>query len=138
MVAVDPFAGDGRLTVMAPPVPGAVAAAQARRILHGAGLPATEIGDSPGFVAQRVLATIVNIACEIAQQQIASPADIDTAVRLGLGYPRGPLAWGDAMGAHRILTILERIETRTGDPRYRPSLWLRRRVELGVPLAPAG
>jgi 3-hydroxybutyryl-CoA dehydrogenase len=138
LVTVDPFADDRRLTVMAPPVPGSIAAAQARRILQLAGLPATEIDDSPGFVAQRVLATIVNIACEIAQQRIAAPADIDTAVRLGLGYPRGPLAWGDAMGAQRILTILERIEARTGDPRYRPSLWLRRRVELGVPLAPAG
>jgi 3-hydroxybutyryl-CoA dehydrogenase len=55
------------------------------------------IQDSPGFVAQRVLATIVNIACEIAQQQIATPVDIDRAVTLGLNYPAGPLSLGDSL-----------------------------------------
>src|SRR5882672_4838215 len=68
-------------------------------------VPVTVIRDSPGFVAQRVVAQIVNIACDIAQQRIASPADIDAAVTLGLGYPRGPLAWGDALGPARILGI---------------------------------
>ena len=92
------------------------------------------IGDSPGFVSQRVIAQIVNIACDIAQQRIASPADIDAAVTLGLGYPQGPLAWGDAIGAQKILRILERLLDFYGDPRYRPSPWLKRRARLGVSL----
>ncbi len=46
------------------------------------------IRDSAGFVAQRVLCCIINIASDIAQQRIASPADIDLAVNLGLGYPK--------------------------------------------------
>ena len=58
----------------------------------------TVIHDSAGFVNQRVVATVVNIACDIAQQRIAVPDDIDKAVRLGLGYPNGPLAMGDAVG----------------------------------------
>jgi len=96
------------------------------------------IQDSPGFVAQRVLATIVNIACEIAQQQIATPTDIDRAVKLGLNYPDGPLALGDSLGAARVLEILTNLESVTGDMRYRPSLWLKRRVQLGMSLlAPA-
>ena len=98
------------------------------------GTAASMIADSPGAVAQRVLATIVNIACDIAQQRIATPEDIDAAVTLGLGYPQGPLAWGDAIGAQKILAILERLLSITGDPRYRPSLWLRRRALLGLSL----
>ena len=90
--------------------------------------------DSTGLVGQRVLASIVNIACDIAQQNIASPRDIDAAVTLGLGYPMGPLAWGDTLGAPRILQILDNLHEATGDPRYRASPWLRRRAQLRVSL----
>jgi len=45
------------------------------------------INDSPGFITQRIIATIINIACDIAQQGIASPSDIDKAAKLALGYP---------------------------------------------------
>lgn len=92
------------------------------------------IHDSVGFVAQRTLAMVVNLACDIAQQQIASVDDIDQAVHLGLGYPQGPLAWGDSLGPQRILLILQRISELTADPRYRPSPWLRRRATLGLSL----
>jgi len=89
------------------------------------------IQDSPGFVGQRIQAMIVNIACEIAQQGIASPSDIDRAVKLGLNYPAGPLSRGDSLGAARVLEILQNMQRITGDMRYRPSLWLRRRVQFG-------
>jgi 3-hydroxybutyryl-CoA dehydrogenase len=96
--------------------------------------PVSVINDSPGFVVQRVLATIVNIACDIAQQRIASPDDIDAAVQLGLGYPAGPLTLGDRIGAANIMAILEAMHGFYGDPRYRPSPWLRRRAALGQSL----
>ena len=83
---------------------------------------------------QRVLATIVNIAANIAQRGIASVTDIEDAVRLGLGYPQGPLSWGDAVGGERVLAILRNLQAATGDPRYRPSAWLVRRVSLGLSL----
>ena len=103
--------------------------------LFGAdGVPVSVVRDSVGLVAQRVLACIVNIGCDIAQQGIATPGDIDLAVQLGLGYPQGPLAWGDLLGARRVLAILEHMSAVTGDPRYRPSPWLRRRAQLGVSL----
>ncbi|MCH4244002.1 3-hydroxyacyl-CoA dehydrogenase [Acinetobacter gerneri] len=92
------------------------------------------INESVGFVAQRTLAMIINLACDIAQQQIATASDIDQAVKLGLGYPFGPLSWGDHLGADRILLILERISAITLDPRYRPSPWLQRRAALGLSL----
>ncbi len=125
----------GRVTAMVTPVTGAAHRRAAHGVLASGGVPVTMIGDSPGFVAQRILAAIVNIGCDIAQQRIASPMDIDEAVRLGLAYPNGPLALGDALGAGRVLSILERLQAITGDPRYRPSLWLRRRALLGVSLA---
>ena len=65
---------------------------------------------------------------------IASVADLEDAVRLGLGYPQGPLGWGDRLGAPRLLQVLRAQLAATGDPRYRPSLWLQRRVALGLPL----
>jgi 3-hydroxybutyryl-CoA dehydrogenase len=94
----------------------------------------SRLRDSSGFVAQRVVATIVNIGCDIAQQGIASPEDIDNAVQLGLGYPKGPLALGDALGSQRILAILDAMSAYTRDPRYRPSPWLIRRARLGISL----
>jgi 3-hydroxybutyryl-CoA dehydrogenase len=90
--------------------------------------------DSAGFVAQRIVACIVNIGCDIAQQRIASPIDIDRAVNLGLGYPQGPLAFGDGLGARNILAILEAMQDFYGDPRYRASPWLKRRALLGISL----
>lgn len=106
----------------------------AHALLAADGVGVTVIGDSVGFVAQRTLAMVVNLACDIAQQRIASVEDIDQAVQLGLGYPKGPLAWGDTLGPRRILTILQRMSELTHDPRYRPSPWLRRRAMLGISL----
>ena len=95
---------------------------------------ATLIAESTGFVAQRVVAMVINLGCDMAMQGIATPKDIDNAVKLGLGYPYGPISWGDELGAERILLILERIYALTGDPRYRPSPWLQRRAKLGISL----
>ena len=123
-----------RATLMTTPVTGAAARDAVHAALAAAGLRVTLIGDSPGFIAQRIVAMIVNIACDIAQQRIAAPADIEIGVTRGLGYPAGPLTLGDQVGPRRILQILERLQSITGDPRYRPSLWLRRRAQLGSPL----
>lgn len=124
-----------RRTLMCSPATGRSIARQAQALFSQDGIPASLIEDSAGFVAQRVLAMVVNIGCEIVHQGVCTPADLDRAVTLGLGYPLGPLAWGDALGAARILRILTNLQQRTGDMRYRPSLWLRRRVECGLPLA---
>jgi 3-hydroxybutyryl-CoA dehydrogenase len=135
-VAVDVLFGmKGPRTLMTTPatLPGVRDAVHAA--LASDGQPVIAINDSPGFVAQRIVAMIVNVGCTIAQRAIASPADIDKAVKLGLGYPFGPLEWGDQIGPKRILHILDCLETFYGDPRFRPSPWLKRRVMLGLPLS---
>ena len=135
-VAVDTlFETGGRRTLMTTSVtdPGVRDAAHAALAADGGAV--TVIHDSPGFIAQRVIASIVNISAEIAQMRIAVPADIDKAVCLGLAYPQGPLAFGDNLGPAKILAILKAMQEFYGDPRYRPSPWLVRRARLGVSLA---
>jgi 3-hydroxybutyryl-CoA dehydrogenase len=92
------------------------------------------IRDSGGFVTQRVVAHIINIAADMCQQSVCSPADLETAVTLGLGYPQGPLAMGNLYGPTNILEVLFNLQTVYGDTRYRPSPWLRRRGAIGLSL----
>jgi 3-hydroxybutyryl-CoA dehydrogenase len=134
-VAIDPIFGFAkRRTLMTTPVTKPEVRDAAHALLASDGVPVSVIRDSAGFVAQRVVAHIVNVGCDIAQQRIASPADLDSAVVLGLGYPHGPLAMGDAVGANKVLGILEAMHSFYQEPRYRPSPWLRRRAQLGVSL----
>jgi len=98
------------------------------------GKPVSVIRDSGGFVTQRVVATIVNIASDMCQQRVCTPQDLETAVTLGLAYPMGPLAMGNRFGPDSILEVLFNMQTVYGDPRYRPSPWLRRRGAIGLSL----
>jgi 3-hydroxybutyryl-CoA dehydrogenase len=138
-VAIDtlfPYAAKAcrRRVLMATPATDPALAAAARHLFAADGAKVSMLRDSAGFVAQRIVAMVVAVACEIAQQRIASPADVDVAVRLGLGYPLGPLAMGDALGAPVVARVLEGMHASTQDPRYRPSPWLRRRARLGLSL----
>ena len=134
-VAVDPLFGFAkRRTLMTTPVTTPETREAAHALLAGDGVPVSVIKDSPGFVAQRVVAHIVNVGCDIAHMHIATPEDLDRAVVLGLSYPHGPLAMGDAVGPAKILAVLEAMHDFYCDPRYRPSPWLRRRAALGVSL----
>ena len=134
-VAVDPLFGLAkRRTLMKTPVTTKETVDAAHALLAAGGVPVSVINDSAGFVAQRVVAHIVNVGCDIAQMRIAAPDDLDRAVMLGLGYPKGPLAMGDALGARKILAILDAMHSIYQEPRYRASPWLRRRAQLGVSL----
>ncbi len=124
----------GRRTIMTTPVTEPQHRDAAHALFAADGAKVSVIHDSPGFIAPRVVAMIANLGCDIAQQRIAAPADIDLGVKLGLAYPDGPLALGDKIGPARVLTILERLHAFYGDPRYRPSPWLKRRALLGVSL----
>ncbi|MSP98352.1 MAG: 3-hydroxyacyl-CoA dehydrogenase [Betaproteobacteria bacterium] len=134
-VAVDPLFGfTKRRTLMTTPITKSAYRAMAHGLLAADGVPVSVIKDSPGFIAQRVVAQIVNVGCDICQQNIATPEDLDRAVVLGLGYPHGPLAMGDTVGAAKILAVLEAMHAFYKEPRYRPSPWLTRRARLGVSL----
>jgi 3-hydroxybutyryl-CoA dehydrogenase len=132
-VAVD-LTGDTakRITMMMPPGADAAVRDAAAAMFAKSGTKVTVIKDSPGFIAQRMCAMIANLGCEMAMIGIASAADVDTAMTLGLNYPRGPLALADWLGVKDCHEILVQIQAITGDDRYRPSQWLRRRAMLGM------
>jgi 3-hydroxybutyryl-CoA dehydrogenase len=134
-VAVDVLFGlKGPRTLMVTPATDPNYRDAAHGLVGSDGQPVIIINDSPGFVAQRAVAMLVNVGCNIAQRGIGIPTDIDKGAKLGLGYPFGPIEWGERIGPKRILFILERLQAFYQEPRYRPSPWLKRRVMLGLPL----
>ncbi len=98
------------------------------------GRAVTAIKDSPGFVAQRMSAMIANLGCYMAEVALATPDDIDLAMKLGLNYPLGPLELAADLEPRRCLQILDRLHAITGEDRYRPTMWLKRRALLGLPV----
>ena len=102
--------------------------------LIASGRAVTAIKDSPGFVGQRLAAMVANLGCYMAEIGLASPEDIDTAMRYGLNYPHGPLELVEFIGTTNCATILETLQGITGEDRYRPTQWLSRREALGLPI----
>lgn len=121
-----------RITLMHSPATTSHIQNSACALFAALGRKVTLIHDSPGFIAQRMLAMIINTASEIAGQRIATPQDINTGTMLGLGYPHGALALGEVIGATRTFQILTNLSDHYQDGRYRPSQWLRRRAQLNI------
>lgn len=90
-----------------------------------------EVAEGPGFVVNRILIPMINEACFIYQEGLASVKDIDTAMKLGANHPMGPLALGDLIGLDIVLDVMEVLYTETGDPKYRPCTLLKKMVRAG-------
>ena len=88
-----------------------------------------EVAEGPGFVVNRILIPMINEACFIYQEGLASVEDIDTAMKLGANHPMGPLALGDLIGLNVPLLFWATEET--GDPKYRPCTLLKKMVRAG-------
>jgi 3-hydroxybutyryl-CoA dehydrogenase len=84
-----------------------------------------EIEDIVGFVKPRILSMIINEAAFAVMENISSAQEIDEAMRLGVNYPKGPLAWADEIGISTVLIILEALYAEYKEPRYRPCRLLR-------------
>jgi len=104
--------------------------------LQAAGIAVSRVDDVAGLVAMRTVAMLANEAADAVTQGIASADDVDLAMRNGVNYPRGPLAWADAIGLAHVETVLRNLEAHYGDPRYRRSPLLARRRAAGAPLSP--
>ena len=135
LVCVDRM-GDtsSRITIMTAPGADPACRDKVAASLIAGGRKVTAIKDSPGFVGQRIVAMIANLGCYMAEIGLASPADIDTAMRLGLNYPHGPLEFVAEWGNDNVLEIMKELQAATGEDRYRPTPWLRRRAALGLPI----
>jgi 3-hydroxybutyryl-CoA dehydrogenase len=87
--------------------------------------------DRPGFVVNRILIPLLNEACFALEEGLATAEDIDTAVKLGLNHPMGPLTLADFVGLDTCLSIAEVLHRELGDDKYRPSPVLRQYVAAG-------
>ncbi len=88
------------------------------------------VKDRQGFVTTRALAALLTEAMRMLEEGVASPEDIDTAVKLGLNHPMGPLELADYVGLDTMLFISESMTEALGE-RFRPTQGLRKLVEAG-------
>jgi 3-hydroxybutyryl-CoA dehydrogenase len=86
-----------------------------------------------GFVVGRVVCALVNEAAFALGEGVASAADIDTAMTLGVNYPHGPLAWGARLGLPLVAETLDYLRDFYGEERYRVAPLLRRLIALRRP-----
>jgi len=116
-------AGNGKpglAELVLPDVTAAGTAAKARALAARLGLNAVISRDRPGFVTEALAYAQFNDAVRMFQDGYASPADIDTAMMLGCGYPRGPLQMLDEAGPAHVVAVLEAMHAATGDPAFTP------------------
>jgi 3-hydroxybutyryl-CoA dehydrogenase len=104
---------------------------EARRFWQALAREPVEIADSTGGVLPRVLCNLVNEAAYALMEGVASAEDIDLAMQLGTGYPRGPLAWGDLIGLDQVTGILDALGEAFGADQYRPAPLLRQYARAG-------
>lgn len=112
----------------------AAALDQVAAVLGAAGIIATPMGDSPALVVLRTVAMLANEAADACLHGVATAADLDTAMRAGVNYPLGPLAWADRLGLGYLVRVLDNLQAAYGEERYRPSLLLRRCLAQGSAL----
>ena len=101
---------------------------QAKEVARRLGQEPVVVGDGPGLVRMRTVCCLINEAASAVLEQVATPADIDKAMKLGTNYPLGPLEWGDYIGLDTVLGVMNGLFTEWGEDRYRPSPLLKRMV----------
>jgi 3-hydroxybutyryl-CoA dehydrogenase len=99
-----------------------------RRVAVSMGKETVSCKDSPGFLVNRILAPALNEAVFLVSEGVASPEDIDKAIRLGLNWPMGPLELIDYVGLDTTLNIMQVFMDEFQDPKYRASPLMRELV----------
>ncbi|HZY97628.1 MAG TPA: 3-hydroxyacyl-CoA dehydrogenase NAD-binding domain-containing protein [Candidatus Cybelea sp.] len=109
----------------------------AQEFFASLGKGAVLVEDVAGLFLGRTVGSIVNEAMIAVHEHVASPDDIDAAMRLGVNYPNGPIAWGREIGGARLMRILKRLADAEGEA-FAPhrSLWVLD-VEEPMPTAQA-
>ena len=105
----------------------ATAVEAAAGLFQTLGKAVSVIDDSPGLIIMRTVCMLANAAAEAVGQGVCTAAACDAALRGGVNYPRGPLAWTDGIGAARVLTALDHLRAFYGEERYRAAALLRRK-----------
>ncbi len=90
-----------------------------------------QVQDYPGFISNRILMPMINEAIYCVMEGVASVADIDTVMKLGMNHPMGPLTLADFIGLDTCLSIMNVLHEGLGDSKYRPCPLLRNMVAAG-------
>ena len=104
---------------------------QAEEFFRRLGKETARVADAAGLIFPRILSLIINEAARALDEGVAGAEAIDSAMRLGVNYPSGPLRWADRIGLDEVLAVLEGAHRETGDDRYRPSPLLKRMAAAG-------
>lgn len=115
---------------MAGPVLAAPARLAAERFLSGLGRHVIWMADSPALVLPRIVCMLANEAAFAVGEGVASETTIDLALRLGVNYPKGPLAWAKELGYERVVAVLDHLYAEYHEERYRVAPLLRRLARL--------
>jgi 3-hydroxybutyryl-CoA dehydrogenase len=102
--------------------------------LQLAGVAVTRLDDVAGLAVMRTVAMLANEAADAVTQGIGRARDVDLAMEKGVNYPRGPLAWAQAIGTERIREVLANLAAHYGEDRYRLSPLIARRCASRQPL----
>jgi len=125
------YAKAARLAVARADSCGDAAAAAAAGALQAAGIAVSGVDDVPGLVVLRTVAMLANEAADALVQGVAGAEAIDLAMQKGVSYPRGPLAWADALGVATVRDVLAHLAAHYGEDRYRTSPLIARRALRG-------
>jgi 3-hydroxybutyryl-CoA dehydrogenase len=104
-------------------------------MMQAAGFAVSRLEDVPGMAVMRTVAMLINETAEAVNQGVCSAEAADLAMLKGVSYPRGPLAWADAIGPAVVARVLLNLSTWYGEDRYRLSTLLRRRASSGERLS---
>lgn len=97
-------------------------------LFQKAGFTVTRLDDVPGMAVMRTVAMLANEAFDAVNQGVCQAAAVDIAMQKGVNYPRGPIAWAEAVGLPHVFTVLANLGATYGEDRYRVSPLLRRRL----------
>ncbi len=100
-------------------------------LFQALGKAVSVLDDVPGLIVMRTVAMLANEGADAVYQGVCSAEAVDTAMRGGVNYPLGPMAWADRIGVGRVVAVLDHMAAIYGEDRYRVSLLLRRRMFSG-------
>jgi 3-hydroxybutyryl-CoA dehydrogenase len=103
-----------------------------QRFFRSVGKEMMIVQDRVGLVFPRILCHVINEASFAMQEQIATPGDLDTAAKLAMGFPAGPLGWADRIGLRHVVAVLCAIQQDLQEDRYRIAPLLRQLAQSGV------
>lgn len=91
-----------------------------------------EVQESPGNISTRMIAPMINEACNILLEGVASVEDIDKTIKHTTGYQTGPFELADNIGLEKVLKWMDNLYNEFGDFRYKPSPLIKRMVRAGM------